>query len=407
MNDTLQPETSEQVREAVAWAVSEDIPLEVLGGGSKRRTGGPVQGAYKLDLSTLSGITLYEPEELILSARAATPLAEVTKALSEARQELAFEPADLGPLLGRPEGEGTLGGIIACNLSGPRRLKAGAARDHFLGVAAVSGRGEAFKSGGRVVKNVTGYDLCKVLAGSWGTLAVMTDVTVKVLPRAETEATVVISGLGQGEALTAMSRAMGSAFDVSSAAHIPGGIVSRAGDEAYKGIGLAMTALRVEGFETSVKYRCEKLTGVVGEFGKTQILDADTSKALWRDVRDVRYFADGSENPVWKLSLAPMASANIVARIGDEIPMEVFYDWAGGLVWISTDDESDADVEIIREIVNEHGGHATLVRAPMATRAAIGAFHPQSPGVAALSGRLKSNFDPSGILNPGRMSTGF
>ncbi len=406
MKDTLQPETSEQVQEAVAWAVSEDMPLEVLGNGSKKTLGGPVQGAYRLDLSALSGITLYEPEELILSARAATPLSEISAALEGGRQELAFEPADLGPLLGREEGGGTLGGIISCNLSGPRRLKAGAARDHFLGVKAVSGRGEAFKSGGRVVKNVTGYDMCKVLAGSWGTLAVMTDVTVKVLPKAETEATVVIAGLGQGEALTAMSRAMGSAFDVSAAAHIPGGIVARAGDAAYKGIGLAMTVLRVEGFEGSVKYRCEKLVGIVGEFGKTEILDADTSQVLWRDVRDVRYFADGSENPVWKLSLTPMASANIIARIGDEIPLEVYYDWAGGLVWISTDDESEADAEVIRAIVDEHGGHATLVRAPMATRSAVGTFHPQSSGVAALAQRLKSNFDPSGILNPGRMSTG-
>ncbi|MDA0662319.1 MAG: FAD-binding protein, partial [Proteobacteria bacterium] len=182
MATVLRPENAGQVRDAVAWAVSEETPFEIIGGGSKRAIGRPGNASHTLDLSALRGITLYEPEELVLSAGPGTPMAEINAALAERQQELAFEPPDYGPLFGLAEGAGTLGGVIAANLAGPRRIKSGAARDHFLGFTAVSGRGEDFKSGGRVVKNVTGYDLCKLMAGSFGTLGVMTDVTVKVLP---------------------------------------------------------------------------------------------------------------------------------------------------------------------------------------------------------------------------------
>ena len=189
MTDLLKPRDAKDVEGAVQWALAEGKTLEIVGHGSKRGLGRAAQWDLSLDLSDLSGVTLYEPEELILSARAGTPIAEIEALLAAHNQELAFEPADYGPLYGAAAGRGTIGGVLAANLSGPRRIKAGAARDHFLGFTAVSGRGETFKSGGRVVKNVTGYDLCKVLAGSYGTLGAMTDVTVKVLPRAETEQT--------------------------------------------------------------------------------------------------------------------------------------------------------------------------------------------------------------------------
>jgi glycolate oxidase FAD binding subunit len=188
---TFTPATAEETLNIVRWAAGEETPLEIVGHGSKRGIGRPSQAEHVLDLSQLSGVTLYEPEELVLSARAGTPLAEIEALLERHNQQLAFEPMDYGPLLGGEPGRGTIGGVLGANLSGPRRIKAGAARDHVLGVNAVSGRGEAFKSGGRVVKNVTGYDLSKGLAGSWGTLAVVTDVTFKVLPAAETERTLV------------------------------------------------------------------------------------------------------------------------------------------------------------------------------------------------------------------------
>src|SRR5512142_2001127 len=221
MTDTLKPRDAKEVEEAVRWALGNDKALEVSGQGTKRAIGRPSQTDLTLDLSGLTGLTLYEPAELVLSARAGTPLAEIEAELEMHNQQLAFEPIDYGPLLGGEAGAGSIGGVIAANLSGPRRIKAGAARDHFLGVTAVTGRGDTIKSGGRVVKNVTGYDLCKLFAGSWGTLAAMTDVTLKVLPKPETEATVLVSGLIDAQACAAMLAAMGSPFDVSAAAHLP------------------------------------------------------------------------------------------------------------------------------------------------------------------------------------------
>ena len=241
-----------EVEDAVRWAVGEEKPMELVGQGSKRAIGRPSQTDVTLDLSGLTGVTLYEPAELVLSARAGTPLAEIEKLLAENDQQLGFEPMDYGPLFGREAGQGTLGGAIATNLSGPRRIKAGAARDHFLGLSAVTGRGDTIKSGGRVVKNVTGYDLCKLLAGSWGTLAAMTDVTIKVLPRAETEATVLVEGLDDAAACAAMAAAMGSPCDVSGAAHIPDHVASW-----FTGLSQpeAATVLRLEGHAPSVAHR--------------------------------------------------------------------------------------------------------------------------------------------------------
>src|SRR5450759_1182082 len=264
MTDILKPRDAKEVEDAVRWAFGDDKALEVAGQGTKRSLGRPSQTDLTLDLSGLSGVTLYEPEELVLSAKAGTPLAEIETLLDANNQQLAFEPMDYGPLLGGSAGQGTLGCAIATNLAGPRRIKAGAARDHFLGVTAVSGRAETFKSGGRVVKNVTGYDMCKLLAGSWGTLAAMTDITVKVLPKAETEATVIVEGLDDARACAAMAAAMGSSCDVSGAAHLPDHVASY-----FDGLPKpeAATALRVEGFPPSVKHRKEALAALMKSFG--------------------------------------------------------------------------------------------------------------------------------------------
>src|SRR4051812_21629880 len=261
MTDTLKPRDGKDVEAAVQWALAEGKTLEVMGQGSKRAIGRAAQWDLSLDLSDLSGVTLYEPEELVLSARAGTPMAEIETLLAASNQELAFEPMDYGPIFRAAPGRGTLGGALAANLSGPRRIKAGAARDHFLGFIAVSGRGETFKSGGRVVKNVTGYDLCKVLAGSYGTLAAMTDVTVKVLPRAETEQTLLLLGLDDAQAAQAMSIAMGSSNDVSGAAHLPADLSARL--MAVGNAGKPVTALRLEGVPPSVAHRRQALEALL------------------------------------------------------------------------------------------------------------------------------------------------
>jgi glycolate oxidase FAD binding subunit len=265
MTDILKPRDAKDVEAAVQSALAQGKALEVMGAGSKRRIGRPSQTDFTLDLSALAGVTLYEPEELVLSARAGTPLAEIEALTAAKGQELAFEPMDYGPLLGGPAGAGTIGGVLAANLSGPRRIKAGAARDHFLGLRAVSGRGESFKSGGRVVKNVTGYDLCKLLAGSWGTLAAMTEVTVKTLPKAAGEETVLVLGLDAASAVAAMVTAMRSACDVSGAAHLPANVAVRVAVVA--GAGTAVTALRLEGVAPSVAHRKHMLQALLKPYG--------------------------------------------------------------------------------------------------------------------------------------------
>jgi glycolate oxidase FAD binding subunit len=399
MTDLLKPRDTKDVEAAVQWALAGGKTFEIVGHGSKRGIGRAAQWDLSLDLSDLSGVTLYEPAELVLSAKAGTPIADIERLLAASHQELAFEPMDYGPIFGAAAGRGTLGGVLATNLSGPRRIKAGAARDHFLGFTAVSGRGEIFKSGGRVVKNVTGYDLCKVLAGSYGTLAALTDVTVKVLPRAETEQSLLVLGLDDATAAKAMSIAMGSPNDVSGAAHFPTPLAAVMQAEA----GTAVTALRLEGVAPSVEHRMQALEGLLKPFGAIAELKEEASRELWKATRDVMPFAN-DDRALWRISAAPMRAHEIARAIG--AACECFYDWAGGLVWAALPVADDGGAAIVRPAVAATGGHATLIRAPAAIRAAVPVFQPQDEALAALTRRVKDSFDPRGVFGPGRMWAG-
>ncbi|RWH74178.1 MAG: FAD-binding protein [Mesorhizobium sp.] len=399
---TFTPATAAETLATVAWAAAEDSPLEIIGHGSKRGIGRPAQTEHTLDLSKISGVTLYEPAELVLSAKAGTPLAEIETLLAENGQQLAFEPLDYGPLLGGEKGKGTIGGVLAANLCGPRRLKAGSARDHILGIAAVSGRGEAFKSGGRVVKNVTGYDLSKLMANSWGTLAVLTDVTFKVLPAAETEVTLALRGLLDDHAAAAMALALGSSAEVSSAAHLPERVAARVASGSLGST--AATLLRVEGFGPSVAYRISALKDLLGNAGPLEEVSGEISRSVWRDIRDCAPFVDGLEKPVWRVSLAPAQGHLMVLALRMQAAVDAFYDWQGGLIWLRME-HGDPEADLLRGLLRQYGGgHATLVRAAPSHRAAVPVFEPQAPQLAALSARLKAEFDPKNILNPGRMA---
>ena len=435
MTDSLAPTDADGLADAVCWAVAGERPLEVVAGGSKRSLGRPVQSAATLSLAAFDGIVDYQPSELVLTAQAATPLAAIEAAVGAERQMLAFEPADYAPLLGinggaqpgaaprrapsgaaqlrapsgattlRAPSGATLGGALACNLSGPRRPKAGAARDHFLGVHAVSGRGERFKAGGRVVKNVTGYDVCKLLAGSYGTLAVMHEVTVKVLPAPERTRTVLVFGLEPATAVEALGAALGSAHEVSGAAHMPAEVAARSAVSYVAGAGAAVTAVRVEGFPASVDARCAALRALLGRFGAVEELHSKNSGTLWREVRDVRAFA-GDDGPLWRLSVPPASGAEAAAQVANTADVHALFDWGGGLVWLAVDGTEDAGETAVRAAAASLGGHATLIRADAPTRAARAVFQPQAKGVAALTARIKHAFDPAGVLNPGRMYAG-
>jgi glycolate oxidase FAD binding subunit len=404
MTDAVKPRDAQDVQDAVRWALSEGKTLEVVGRGSKRALGRPSQSDLTLDMSGLSGVTLYEPEELVLSAKAGTPIAEIEALVEQRGQQLEFEPMDYGPMLGGPAGAGSIGGALAANLSGPRRIKSGAARDHFLGVSAVSGRGEAFKAGGRVVKNVTGYDLCKLLAGSFGTLAAMTEVTIKTLPRPETEETVIVPGLDDAGAAAAMSAAMASSCDVSAAAHLPAGVVMHFdGLHVVQGV----TAFRLEGVAPSVAHRKTALTDLLKPFGMAEHVGDGHSRALWKSVRDAKPFwfgAPDGEWPLWRVSTAPTRGHELAAMLPDGA--QWYYDWAGGLVWVALPPCDDAGAVAIRRATARAGGHATLVRAPAAIRAAFDVLEPQASALAGVTKRVKESFDPKRVLNPGRMWAG-
>ena len=384
--EDLTPRDEADLEDAIAAAVAEGTALAVEGEGSKRGFGHAVEARRRLSTAAMRGVSLYEPAELVLTAGAGTPLREIGGLLDQQGQQLAFEPADYGLILGGPADRGTLGGAIAINASGPRRIKAGAARDHVLGFRAVSGRGEPFKSGGRVMKNVTGYDLSKLMAGSHGTLGVMSEVTVKVLPKPETEETVVFAALDDAAAVLLMTGASGLPAEVSGFAHLP--------EEGGR------TGLRLEGPAVSVASRREALLRHFG--GEAEVLQEAASQAFWEAVRDVRPLAGRGEQ-LWRLSVAPAEGAETVARLAERgLPIAGrLYDWAGGLVWLAV--EAGRHAAAIREGL---AGHATCISATEEVRAAEPVFHPQPPALAALSRRVKESFDPKRVLNPGRMGEG-
>ena len=355
-------------------------------------------------------MTAYEPNELVITVQAGAPLADVASLIDSKSQQFAFEPMNTAVLLGTAD-VGTIGGMIGAGLAGPRRIKAGGARDHLLGAHGVSGFGDSFKAGGRVVKNVTGYDLCKLLAGSWGTLAVMTEVTLKVMPRPESERTLVLHGLDDISANKAMTAALGSPFDVTGAAHVPNSAFRSAGSGLGE-IGAqrqAATLLRLEGILASVAHRAAALGKLLAPFAAADMLEDAASAALWGSIRDVEPFAAGSALgawPVWRIVCPPASGGRLGERLSRDTGGDVIYDWGGGLIWAALPPKPDAQAALVRARVDEVSGHATLIRASDQVRRNVDVFHPQAHGLAALSERVRQSFDPKNILNRGRLSRG-
>ncbi len=408
--DTPRVRDARDVEEVVRAAIASEQPLEIIGHGTKRLIGQPMATNAVLDVSALNAVTSYEPNELIITVQSGAPLADVQSLIDSRNQQFAFEPMDTSALLG-VSGSGTIGGMIGVGLAGPRRIKAGGARDHLLGAHAVSGFGDSFKTGGRVVKNVTGYDLCKLLTGSWGTLAVMTEVTLKVMPKPESERTLVLSGLDDLTANRAMIAALGSPYDVSGAAHLPGSVFgSSSGALARLGAtGRAVTLLRLEGIAASVADRVGSLGRALATFGAVEMLQDDASASVWAEVRDVEPFAaDGARGlwPVWRIVCPPASGGALGQALARESQGDVIYDWGGGLIWAALPPKPDAQAALVRARVDAAGGHAALIRAPDEVRRSVDVFQPQPGGLAALSERIRNSFDPRTILNRGRMLRG-
>ena len=413
--DTPRVRDAKDVEQVVRAAIASEQPLEIIGHGTKRQVGQPMATNAVLDLSALNAVSAYEPNELIISVQAGAPLADVQSLIDAKNQQFAFEPMDTSVLLGVP-GNGTIGGMVGVGLAGPRRIKAGGARDHLLGAHAVSGFGDSFKTGGRVVKNVTGYDLCKLLTGSWGTLAVMTEVTLKVMPKPESECTLLLRALDDLTANRAMTAALGSPFDVSGAAHLPNsafrpasGALADMGSKILESPGQAMTLIRLEGIAASVADRAGSLRKTLAPFGAVEMLQDAASAAVWRAIRDVEPFAANNSLgawPVWRIVCPPAVGGALGQALARDTGGDVIYDWGGGLIWAALPPKPDAQAALLRQRVEAAGGHAMLIRASEAVRRDVDVFHPPSGGVALLSERVRASFDPRNILNRGRLARG-
>ena len=383
----LRPDTAEEAAEIVREA---DGPLRIEGGGGLAGLGRPIQTATTLKLDRLKGVVEYSPTELYATFRSGTTLAEAEAALAENNQRLAFEPPDLSSLFGG-QGPTTVGGLAATGLSGPARLSAGALRDYLLGVRFIDGRGEAMHGGGRVMKNVTGYDLCKLTAGAFGTLGAITEVTFKALPKAPETRTLVLHGLDAKSGQAALSAALKTAFEPLATAYLPAE---------------RQAALRFEGFPESLDYR---LKSIVEYLPKTDcsVLEGDASTAFWRSVRDADALTASEGDAVWRISTAPTVGPLLAEGLKDAVGARYFLDWAGGLVWLAIPQSAeDAGAEAVRAAVAEKGGHATLMRAAEAVRATVDVFEPLATPVLELTRGLKRTFDPEAKLNPGRMYAG-
>lgn len=391
MAGALQPTDAKDICEAAAGAAASGRRLEVVGGGSKRSVGRPGRETVKLSTANLAKVVDYDPAELILTVEPGVRLSKIESLLAQHNQMLAFEPYDFAAVVGGVAGRSTVGGVVGAGLAGSRRVSAGGVRDHLLGFSAVNGRGQAFKAGGKVVKNVTGYDLSKVMAGSWGQLAVLTELTFKVLPKPPVARTLVLRGLAAEAAVSAMTLAMGSQAEVAAAAHLP----------AVDGKD-AVTAIRIEGFGPSVDARQRMLVNLLSEIGRVDVLEAREADPHWAGIQNASHISAAGRPVLWRICIPPANGWRVVSGIA-ALGGIALLDWAGGLAWARVPASASADA--VRALAGQAGGHAMLADAPEDTRAAVTALHPELPIVAALSKRVREAFDPAGVFDPQRFAS--
>jgi len=370
-----------ELTDIVMDAAASGEKLAICGGGGKATFGCDRDDVSLLDMRGFSSIVDYDPTELTLRTGAGAPLTEIEQLVAAQGQMLAFEPWDQAALFGGSAGAGTIGGALASGAAGPRRLSRGGARDHLLGFEAVSGRGERFIAGGNVVKNVTGFDLSKLVCGSWGRLAALTQVTLKVLPAPRAVESFVLNGLKPEIAQAALNAAMRSQAEIAAAAHSPK-TPSR-------------TVFRLEGVDPSIRARASLLSSLQASFGKLLPMDAAEADSFWSSVRAVSSLS--SAHILWRVHVPPSRGAALAYALcggGTNWLM----DWAGGLIWVADID----DAARVRDAATLLGGHAVLIRAPAAMRETIPALHPASPGVARIERAVRAAFDPAGVFQTGR-----
>jgi len=402
LSTVIRPATDWELTRYIREAIQAQQPVEILGGGSKREAGRPADAEVTIAMNNLRGIRLYEPAELVMSAVAGTTVSDIEAELATQNQMLAFEPIDLGPALGQPAGQSTIGGMFSTDISGSRRIAVGAGRDHLLGMTAISGRAQFFKSGGRVLKDVTGLGLTRALAGSWGTLGLLTEVTFKVLPRPEETATIVIIGLSNELAVEAMCAAFATPFEVTGAVHLEKSLVKHMQQEDFRNASDSITALRLENFSTFLRRRIQSLQEALKTYGEIHIADNDISLAFWSELQQLSPMLN-RDGQLWRISTLPDKGAHFVTDIKRYMDVEAYFDWSGGLIWLLISEADDAGATDIRRILATYGGHATLIRATTEVRDQIDVFQPLDHGTERMTRNLKQAFDPEAILNRARM----
>jgi glycolate oxidase FAD binding subunit len=388
-----------------------NTPLEIIGSGSKKEIGKPLQCAQTLNLSKLNGIIEYLPEELYIKVKAGTSIEKIENRLKKNNQQLAFEPIDFGYLFQGKSNSGTAAGHVACNISGPRRFKVGSIRDHILGFKAVNGRGEIIKSGGTVVKNVTGYDLSKLICNSYGTLAAITEVTFKVLPTSEESKTLVIHNQSIDYAPEYLERAISSSNEVSGATFLPTEPICnncemnientfKLNDLKKKG---SMTAIRIEGSKKSTN---ERLKNLIKELklleSNISVLETLQSEIFWKKIKNLEFFSL-TKNNIFRIVIPPSECIKLIYEIPNNF--KYFVDWGGALIWVEACELSEQKFESIRRKVVSHGGYITMIKNSNYLPYVEDVFTINNVRFN-ISQSIKKSFDPKGILNPGKMYTG-
>ena len=399
----FKPETRKEISEIIKNCYKKNIPLEINGHQSKKKIGRNFQSEKTLDLSCYSGIIEYKPEELYIKAKSGTPIKEIISELDKKNQQLAFEPNDFGFLFSGNSNEGSIGGVIASNFSGPRRFKSGSARDHILGFQGINGKGETIKSGGTVVKNVTGYDLCKLLAGSFGTLTVLTEVSIKVLPKPETNKTLIINNPHLKKALEYFDITLSSSIDPSGGVFYPEYFRKNFifNDLTQQG---ALIGLRVEGPLNSVDHRvkklCKELDVMNNEFS---VLEQEQSNIFWEKTRKLQVFTS-LQGSLLRIVVPVSATFEVIQKL-KKYKINYFLDWGGSLIWLQIDEINTKMLKEIKEIVQKAAGYLTVIKVEEDMKATIDIFT-VDPIKYKISEKIKKSFDPKRILNPGKMYPG-
>ena len=401
--EKFEPKDEIEIQQIIKFCYKKNLPIEIVGNQSKLDIGKKMQCAKTLDMSKFSGIIDYKPEELYIKVKAGTPLNFVREELKKNKQHLAFEPVNFSKIFKKNSNEGTVGGTLSCNFSGSRRFKVGSARDHILGFKGFNGKGEKIKSGGTVVKNVTGYDLSKLITGSFGTLLAISELTLKVLPLESETKTIIVSELSLEHAIGIMGSAIASSNDPSGAVYYPGNLRNNFvfNDLTHPG---SITAIRVEGTKISTEQRINNLTKeLVLEDKKLTILDSTQSEIFWEDTRSLKAISTNDQN-ILRAVVPPSETVNLLNRLKTFHP-NYFLDWGGSLIWLELDYLSSQKIDQIRDRILKANGYLTVIKSPENVKSSSEIFT-IDPIKFKISQNIKKSFDPKRIFNPGKMYTG-